>query len=233
MKILRTSGNYLKNQARIRLFLALYCGVTLIVLLLSAVQPLPLYVHVGDYEIVRTSVLVSSAVMFWYWWCRYNSYKYGFEGEAHVTKLLKSALPDDYYLINNVIPNQGYGNIDHVVLSPKGIFVIETKNWGGKISCHEDQWSRRRGNPSKQVRVNALRIKNVIQSLEQFESVKLWVEAVVVFSNYNAKLSINNPTVEVKKPYELPSYLLNYKGKNKFSTQELELMAKEILRQSK
>jgi hypothetical protein len=171
--------------------------------------------------------------MFWYWWCRYNSYKYGFAGETHVTQLLKSALPDEYYLLNNVIPPQGHGNVDHVILSPKGIFVIETKNWGGKITCHADQWSRRRGNPSKQARINAHRIRNIIQSLEQFKSMKIWVEAVVVFSNYNAKLSINKPTVEVKKPYELPGYLLDYKGKNQFSIQELELMGEEILRQTK
>lgn len=233
MKLLRTSGNYLKNQARIRLFLALYCGVTLTVLLLSAVQPLPFYVPLGDYGVVRTLIMVSSVVMFWYWWRRYNSYKYGFAGETHVTQLLKSALPDDYYLLNNVIPTQGHGNIDHVILSPRGIFVIETKNWGGKIVCHADQWSRKRGNPSKQARINALRIKNIIQSMEQFSSAKLWVEAIVVFSNYNAKLNINKPTVEVKKPYELPNYLLNFKGKNNFSTQELELIGNEILRQSK
>jgi hypothetical protein len=233
MKLLRTSGNYLKTQARIRLFLATYCMVTLVFLLLSAIQPLPFYVPLGDYGMVRTLVMISSAVMLWYWWCRYQSYKYGFAGERHVTQLLKSALPDDYYLINNVIPRQGHGNIDHVVLSPRGIFVIETKNWSGKITCHANQWSRKRGNPSKQVKVNALRIKDIICSMGQFNSRKIWVEAIVVFSNYNAKLSISEPTVEIKRPYELPRYLLEYKGSTQFSLHELDLMGKEILRQTK
>jgi hypothetical protein len=43
-----------------------------------------------------------------------------------VTQIL-SALDDNYVLINDAMFSDGYGNIDHIVLAPNGIFVIETK----------------------------------------------------------------------------------------------------------
>lgn len=64
-------------------------------------------------------------------------------GEIKVSSILKR-LPDDYYVINDVlIPNRnGTSQIDHVVISPYGIFVIETKNYKGWIFGSEksEQW---------------------------------------------------------------------------------------------
>ena len=61
-------------------------------------------------------------------------------GESEVSSVLRS-LPKDYLVINNVtVPDQGSKTnqkrttqIDHVVVSPFGIFVIETKNYHGWI----------------------------------------------------------------------------------------------------
>ncbi|TGE34258.1 nuclease-related domain-containing protein [Desulfosporosinus sp. Sb-LF] len=48
-------------------------------------------------------------------------------------------LPKNYkYVSNLLLPNpkahSGYSQIDHVVISPYGLFVIETKNYSGEIS---------------------------------------------------------------------------------------------------
>lgn len=63
----------------------------------------------------------------------------GEAGENYVAYIL-SKLPEDYYSINNVIiPSQnGTSQIDHVVVSPFGIFVIETKNYKGWIFGYEN-----------------------------------------------------------------------------------------------
>lgn len=55
-------------------------------------------------------------------------------GEKKVTSIL-NGLSDEYTIFNNVYLNEnGRDNqIDHVVLSPYGIFVIETKNYKGWI----------------------------------------------------------------------------------------------------
>jgi hypothetical protein len=46
-------------------------------------------------------------------------------------------------MINNPKSRSGYSQIDHVVISPYGIFVIETKNYNGEIkgSREDKQWT--------------------------------------------------------------------------------------------
>jgi hypothetical protein len=232
MKILKDTGNYLKTKARLRLLLAIPCMVVFAMLFLSSFQSLPLYVDIGDYAVARSIFMVIPLFMSWYWWRKYNNFKKGFEGESDVTELLKSNLPDDYYLINDFTTKDGYGNIDHIVLSPSGIFVIETKNWKGKITCYVDHWSTNMGSPSKQARRNAWKISNIIQSLERFKRRSIWVEPLVVFANPEVELDLKDITVEVKKINELLYYLITNEGKKQFSTEELDLIGEEILRQT-
>ena len=57
-------------------------------------------------------------------------------GEKKVSKSLSGKLDDVYYTFNDVIIPDNVGGttqIDHIVLSPFGIFVIETKNLKGWI----------------------------------------------------------------------------------------------------
>ena len=85
---------------------------------------------------------------------------HGRQGEQWVFSILKQ-LPDDYYIWNDIVlQRNGYSvQIDHVVISPYGIFVIETKNYTGRIYGNDDsdQWMKYMygykyyfGNPLKQ-----------------------------------------------------------------------------------
>ena len=61
---------------------------------------------------------------------RYNLFSAGDSGEFTVARQLRR-LPDKYRVINDLLLPAGKGHttqIDHVVVSPFGIFVIETKN---------------------------------------------------------------------------------------------------------
>ena len=65
-------------------------------------------------------------------------------GERSVYSIL-THLPDEYHLYNDVLLKAKSGRtiqIDHVVVSPYGIFVIETKNYQGMIigNGNSDQW---------------------------------------------------------------------------------------------
>lgn len=73
-----------------------------------------------------------------------NNFIYGALGEQKVVKILES-LPDEYFLINDfavsfspAIYNRqendyiGSVQIDHILVGPSGIFLIETKNWSEK-----------------------------------------------------------------------------------------------------
>lgn len=58
----------------------------------------------------------------------------GARGERRVSSRLDS-LPSHYKVINDLVlkTNKGYTQIDHVVISNYGVFVIETKNYKGWI----------------------------------------------------------------------------------------------------
>jgi restriction system protein len=72
----------------------------------------------------------------------------GVLGEWQVNLLIKFFLDkNDYHLIKNVtLPtDDGTTQIDHIIVSKYGIFVIETKNMKGSIfgSEHQKQWTQK------------------------------------------------------------------------------------------
>jgi hypothetical protein len=248
MKVLKEPDSYLKRKAVQNLTIMALCIIVFAVLTLSDIPHSPLYIDVGRYEGPRTLLLFFPFFFTFYFFRKYSGYKQGYEGENKVSKILSSTLSDEYYLINDIMVSDGYGNIDHVVLGPNGIFVIETKNYGGKIACYGDEWTRQYsskkpgsfsrfihfelGSPSKQAKRNSMRIKRVIESSKTFKSRRIWVEGIVVFANQNADLNINNPTLPILKIGELPSFIVTRKSNIQFTLQEIELMGKEILRQT-
>lgn len=80
----------------------------------------------------------------------------GLRGEKLVKRVLADGLGDGYILLNDVyLPRKGDGTsqIDHIVVSQYGIFVIETKNYSGWIfgAVYDESWTQsfRRGGKKK------------------------------------------------------------------------------------
>ena len=96
-------------------------------------------------------VVVCVAMSLFFMW--FNSpRKKGERGEKGVARRLRAGLPDEYVLLNDVyLPRTGGGTsqIDHIVVSRYGIFVIETKNYSGWIfgKAKDGSWTQsfRRG----------------------------------------------------------------------------------------
>jgi len=69
----------------------------------------------------------------------------GVVGERKTRKILER-LPETYKVINDLLlqTERGTSQIDHTVLSPHGIFVIETKNYWGWIfgDEHAEYWTQ-------------------------------------------------------------------------------------------
>src|SRR5262249_595143 len=70
---------------------------------------------------------------------RWQSWNRGKMGESAVTRAL-CGLPDEYVLLNDLMLPDGKGNVDHLVIGPSGLFVIETKNYSGNVKCDRDDW---------------------------------------------------------------------------------------------
>jgi hypothetical protein len=231
MRKLKTSGNYLRNQTGKNLVKAILCFALFGIVFLTAFVHTLLYLR---FELLEELLLAFSLVPlagFYYFLHRYRIYRSGWEGEKRVAKLLNATLSDDYYLMNG-LHFQGEGDIDHIILGPNGIFVVETKNWSGIIACSGDEWQRQNnrpisGSPSIQVKKNASKVKRVIEASFHFST---WIEPLLVFSNSNADLRIRNPTVPVLKLHQLPGYIASYKTSNRLSHEELEQIGREILK---
>ena len=86
--------------------------------------------------------LIFSAFCFFLLWLFKNKVVKGMVGEIFVGFFLKKLLDKDQYQVMNdiLIPDRkgGTTQIDHIVFSKFGIFVVETKNWGGKIYGEAD-----------------------------------------------------------------------------------------------
>lgn len=115
-------------------------------------------------------------------WLKFRSIDFGFPsvkyvgkgefGEYTVTKVLEK-LPEEYHVFNDVyLETKGYSSqIDHVIISPHGVFVIETKNYSGDVygsenAEHWTQYLNGQGyefrNPILQNRSHELAIKNTL-----------------------------------------------------------------------
>lgn len=148
-----------------------------------------------------------------------NSWFKGDKGEKIVSKHIET-LPNGYYIFDDVsIPN-GKGNIDHLVIGPTGIFVLETKNYSGYFQIHGDDWKKKRGlsysniknSPGKQAKRNSLDLSKLLLSKDIVKR-KIWVNAVVslLCDGFDVVKTPNN--YSVMHPEDIPNFIIKYKDK--------------------
>ena len=236
MRKIKGSSSYLKNQTRKNLAKAalsiILFGIIFFALSLRVLSTL----QVGFFEEAGLLLSLAPLIGFFFYLRKYRIYNGGWEGEKRVIKLLNSKLNDDYYLINDLYLGDGGGDMDHVVLGPNGVFVLETKNWSGNITCNGDEWQRLgkrnfSASPSRQVKKNVAKIKHIIDNSQTLRPLGIWVECIVVFTNNHASLHLNNPTVPILKLLQLPNHITTHRSSNNYSRQQLEAIGKEILKQ--
>jgi hypothetical protein len=56
----------------------------------------------------------------------------GATGEFQVGDIL-SNLPDNFFVVNDLATP--FGNLDHIVIGPTGVFILDAKNWRGVVSA--------------------------------------------------------------------------------------------------
>ncbi|RLC94614.1 MAG: hypothetical protein DRI40_07265 [Chloroflexi bacterium] len=164
---------------------------------------------------------------------RYDVWKAGSTGEKSVVRELQG-LDDSYYLVSSVVLPGSRGDIDQVLLGANGVFVIETKNYSGKVVCDGDNWYRiKRGTRdavrteslSKQVKRNASQLRRFIHDTTQ---ISLHVNPVLVFVHPAVHLELNNPTVPVLRPGELAGFIRGFESPFRLGEEQLELLGESI-----
>lgn len=138
-------------------------------------------------------------------------------GERKVSKALNTLDNNEYKVINNVMirTDRGTTQIDHVVISVYGVFVIETKNYKGLIFGNEydDNWkqviykrSERFRNPIKQNYGHVAALKERL-NLDK----DLLIISIIAFTN-RASLKVNTKT-PVMYDNNVVSYIRGYNNK--------------------
>lgn len=120
-------------------------------------------------------------------------------GEALVSRVLRSHFgPPDYHLMNHVTirMDDGTTQVDHILVSKFGVFVIETKDYNGWIFANatEATWTqvlfRRRFKFQNPIRQNYRHVR-AVQGLLDFLPPEA-IKSVVVFSG-NAEFKTETP----------------------------------------
>lgn len=145
-------------------------------------------------------------------------------GEKRVARKL-DWLSKEYITLNDILLLTSYGTtqIDHIVVSPYGIFVIETKNYKGWIFGHENSeewkqsllgkkrfwgWSSEQHklrNPIRQNAAHARAVKAILKEVGDFPIIP-----IVVFAD-SAKLNITTPNHIVINWCNLRSAIMSYR----------------------
>jgi hypothetical protein len=110
------------------------------------------------------------------------TWRKGALGEYEVGAELER-LPDDYLVFND-INTEEFGNFDHIVVGPKGIFAIETKNWSGLIGTNAAGELTRNGKPLWRSHIRMLERKVMMlreQILVLTQRDDLFIRGLMVF----------------------------------------------------
>ena len=119
-------------------------------------------------------------------------------GESQVSRTLSQLPTDTYHIINNIMlkTEKGTTQIDHVVVSKYGIFVIETKNYQGWIFGKEfdEQWIqqiyKRKSYFYNPIRQNYAHVKALEKTLHLPNN--YFIPVVVFSSKSNLKINTNS-----------------------------------------
>ncbi|WP_215225203.1 NERD domain-containing protein [Echinicola shivajiensis] len=158
----------------------------------------------------------------------------GILGEANVSLILKLLNRNRYKVINDVLVKDfsRSSQIDHIVVSNYGLFVIETKNYKGWIFGHESSsyWTQTIYGKKYKFRNPVLQnwghINTLKAVLPDFPSVSYY--SVIVFTG-NSKLKRITSKVPVLKPSKLLRYISKSSKNECLSNEEVDQIYQKLI----
>lgn len=154
----------------------------------------------------------------------------GYLGEKAVANRLSRLPEQQYKILNDIMLRTNYGTtqIDHIVVSIYGIFVIETKNYKGWITGSEyaEQWTKNMygkkylfRNPLKQ---NYAHVKALEEKMNL--SIDKFIPIIAFSGNSNIKVKTSKPVIYIS---QLKRVVQSYSD-IKFKEQELDELVLRI-----
>lgn len=192
-KVLGESGRY-TSQEEIKKFRQYYLVIIGLMTILGGVLGyfLCLYIQVRRFSSVTTSVAVLILVCIMWLVERFGFRKLeeiekrraamrkGAAGENIVAQKLKD-FPEDFCVINGL--TTPFGDLDHVVIGPTGVYVLDTKNWKGVVSADGKGELLLNGKPTDKPTSKpfVIRMMNVKEKVKALCNLDPFFKAVLVF----------------------------------------------------
>jgi hypothetical protein len=98
---------------------------------------------------------------------RAENWEKGEAGEVLVAQLLDVLSPDGFFRLDDRRLPNSEANLDHVLVGPTGVFVIDTKNWSGSITITGRTLRRngiRRDSEIERLRMHAIAVSTVLEN---------------------------------------------------------------------
>ncbi|MBI5203366.1 MAG: NERD domain-containing protein [Nitrospirae bacterium] len=152
------------------------------------------------------------------------SFRKGAVGEA-LTGYILNGLPNSYYVVNDL--KAEFGNIDHVVIGPTGVYLLDTKNWAGTITADNNGELLRNGKPTDKPEVKNFtrRVMSTKERIRTLCGLDPYFQGIFVFpSAYVDSKSKKVGYVDCVIGEKLHDYIV---GKpNKLSKKDIESISK-------
>jgi len=153
----------------------------------------------------------------------------GAVGEALVAAALQ-ALPNDFVVVNDM--TKRLGNVDHVVIGPTGVYVVDAKNWTGTVEADGKGELLLNGRPLQQ-----LTIKRTLGAVMDFQG-KLkalterdyFVRGLMVFPTAYVKANYGSTRhIHCVRGERVAAYIQDHTFANKLSVDDVERIKRATL----
>jgi hypothetical protein len=165
----------------------------------------------------------------------------GSSGEDAAALRFWLLLPNSWVVVNDVVLEpepDDFVQIDHVIIGPPGIFLVETKAWEGAFLGYKDNWKRKEGNswvPCESPTKQNMRHKRLFvewakgKGLASQECFKEYVMPVVLFTRARWLKTEGCSMPVFSSGVELVGYLRRHARENTvFSDVRINVIAEAI-----
>ena len=154
----------------------------------------------------------------------------GLAGETTVAQVLNKS-PDEFRVLNDL--TTPFGNLDHVVVGPTGVFLLDTKNWRGVVSPDGKGELLCNGKPTDKpfVRQFVGRIMGIKEQVKALAPcLDPYFQPLFVFTS--ARVDANwgtTKSVHCIRDEQLHDYIVDSKRGNKLKNEQVETIAQAFL----
>jgi hypothetical protein len=157
------------------------------------------------------------------------NFRKGAVGEAIVGYVLEN-FPDDFRIIHDLATP--HGNIDHVVIGPTGVYVIDAKNWRGIVSSDGNGGLLLNGKPTDKPEAKNLArmIMNMKEKVKTLCDLDPYVQGVIAFPSayVDAKWGTTG-AVRCMIDEKLYDYIVENKRPKKMTEKEVDAISHAFL----